>query len=180
MNIGLKNGPVTAVMNGAGARGREIYGKYALKTPDRLKFIAIADPDVARRKLFQEEHDIEDHMAYDSWDKMMNESIGKIAEAAFICTQDQMHYEPAVRALELGYNVILEKPISPSIDECQKLERLAKEKGSTVQVCHVLRFTDFWLKIKEIVDSGKIGKIIHYDHSENVAYWHYGHSYTRG
>ncbi len=104
----------------------------------------------------------------------------KLADAAFICTPDLLHYEPAIRALELDYDLVLEKPISPVLDQCREITRFAQERHRLVQVCHVLHFTDFWKKIKEVLDSGRIGKIIHYDHSENVSFWHMSHSYVRG
>jgi predicted dehydrogenase len=111
---------------------------------------------------------------------MMNDSQGKMADAAFICTPDRLHYEPAIRALELNYDLVLEKPITPFLNQCQEIAQLAKEKGRLVQICHVLRFTDFWRLVKNIIDSGRIGKVIHYDHSENVSFWHMGHSFVRG
>lgn len=172
--------PITAVLCGAGNRGREVYGTYAQKNPDKLKFIAVADPDTERRSLFQQEHHIPDERAFSSWKDLLNPSVGKIAELAFICTQDQMHYEPAMQAMDLSYDLLLEKPISPNLNECQEITSKASATKRLVQISHVLRFTPFWKKIKEIVDSGKIGDIIDYDHSENVSYWHFGHSYVRG
>jgi predicted dehydrogenase len=172
--------PLTAIMNGAGSRGREAYGAYAKSHPGLIKFVAIADPNPDRRQLFQQEHNIPDEFAFESWELLMNPKVGKIAEVAFICTPDLLHYQPAIRALDLGYDLVLEKPISPNLEECRNIEQLANKQGKKVQICHVLRFSKFWKKVKEIVDSGKIGKIIHYDHSENVSFWHYGHSYVRG
>ncbi len=172
--------PVKAVMNGAGSRGMYAYGKYAEDNPDRLDFIAVAEPDDYKRKDFQKRHNIPDNKAFSSWEEMMNEDVGKLAEVAFICTPDLLHYEPAMRALGLDYNLVLEKPIAPKIKQCREIEQLAKQKKKFVQVCHVLRYTDFWKKVKEIVDSGEIGKIIHYEHSENVSFWHFAHSYVRG
>lgn len=172
--------PVTAVMTGAGFRGREVYGQYAAKYPDKLKFVAVAEPDAARRKLFQQAHHIPDNMSFASWEELINTDNGKLADAAFICTQDNMHHRPAMAALKAGYDLVLEKPISPDLEECRQIAGTAKREGRIIQVCHVLRFTNFWRKIKEIVESGQIGRIIHYDHSENVSYWHFGHSYVRG
>ncbi|MFX0099990.1 MAG: Gfo/Idh/MocA family protein [Candidatus Hodarchaeota archaeon] len=178
--IARKSGPVTAVVVGVGSRGREAYGAYAERNQDRLKFVAVADVNEDKRKLFKNIHGISDDMAFETWEDLLSEKNGKLADAAFICTPDRLHYEPAMRALELGYDLVLEKPISPTIEECQAIAKLAEEKGRLVQVCHVLRFTGFWKKVKEIVDSGRIGKILHYDHSENVSYWHFGHSFVRG
>lgn len=179
MNPNIKERPITAVMIGAGFRGHEVYGQYALKNPDKLKFVAVAEPNPDRRRLFQKAHHIADLMALDSWDSLLT-ARENLAQAAFICTPDNLHYQPAMAALKLGYALVLEKPISPNLEECQKLALEERQAQRTIQVCHVLRFTNFWQKIKAIVDSGEIGRIIHYDHSENVSYWHFGHSYVRG
>jgi predicted dehydrogenase len=175
-----RTGPVTAVLCGAGSRGREAYGNYAKKHPHRLKFIAIADPNEGKRHLFQQEHGIPDDKAFESWETLLSSNVGKIADAAFICTPDQQHFQPAMRALDLGYDIVLEKPIAPTLDECRRIVSKAEEKNRLVQVCHVLRFTPFWQKVHNIITSGRIGKIVHYDHSENVSYWHMAHSFVRG
>ncbi len=167
-------------MNGAGHRGMETYGAYALNHPDQIKFIAIADPDEIRRKQFQLQHNISDQMAFDSWETLMPETGKKIADVAFICTQDRMHYAPAMRAMSLGYDLFLEKPISSDLQECLNLEEKARSMNCTVQVGHVLRFTPFFKRIKSIIQSGLLGDILQIEHSENVSYWHFGHSYVRG
>lgn len=172
--------PVTAVLIGAGLRGREVYGQYAKEHPTNLKFVAVADPNKDRRGLFGHTHNIPDTLAFSTWEDLFDSRIGKLADAAFICTQDSLHFHPAMKALDMGYNLVLEKPISPSLDECQQLAAAVKKSGLIVQVCHVLRFTKFWQTVKHLVDSGSIGRIVHYDHSENVSYWHFGHSYVRG
>jgi predicted dehydrogenase len=176
----MNDKPITAILIGAGFRGRNSYGIYGIKYPDRLKFIAVAEPDPKKRDLFQKEHNISNSNIFKSWQDILDPSVGKIADTAFICTQDQMHYQPAIKALELGYDLLLEKPISPSFEECNHISKLAHEKNRIVQVCHVLRFTDFFKKLKETIEAGVIGDIIDYDHSENVSYWHFGHSFVRG
>lgn len=128
MNLNKYQKPVTAVLCGAGTRGRDSYGNYALKHPDKLQFIAIAEPKADRRKLFQKEHNISENCTFRSWKELLSSKIGKIADVAFICTQDRMHFEPTIHAIELGYDILLEKPISPSIDECKELKRRVEQK----------------------------------------------------
>ncbi len=172
--------PITAVLVGAGTRGRDAYGAYALLYPSRIKFIAICDSNEEKRKIFQKMHNIPDDYAFSSWKELFNEKIGKIAQVAFICTPDRLHYEPAILALKLDYDLFLEKPIAPTLEECREIAKLANEKNRIVQVGHVLRFTEYWKTLKEFIDRGKLGKIVHYDHSENISYWHFGHSFVRG
>lgn len=65
-------------------------------------------------------------------------------------------------------------------EDCLEIERTAKELNRQVAVCHVLRYSLYYEKIKEIIESGILGKIIAIDQVENVAYWHQAHSYVRG
>jgi predicted dehydrogenase len=56
----------------------------------------------------------------------------------------------------------------------------ARKRNLMVQICHPLRYTPFYSKVKELLDAGKIGKIISLSMVENVGYWHFAHSYVRG
>lgn len=168
---------ITAVMIGAGNRGKDVYGQYALDHPHELKFIAIAEPHPVRRNLFAQAHSIPSSHQYKTWEDLLQ---SKIAEAAFICTQDQMHTAPAVKALTLGYNVLLEKPMATKIDECILLAKKAEEVKKQLRIAHVLRYTPFFHTIHEIIQSGKLGDIITIDLRENVSYWHMAHSFVRG
>jgi hypothetical protein len=93
---------------------------------------------------------------------------------------DEMHYETAMKLIEAGYNLVLEKPITGNLTELLDIERSAKEKGVKILVCHVLRYTPFYRSIKEIIDSGKIGKVINMQLNEHVWYGHFVNSYVRG
>jgi predicted dehydrogenase len=98
----------------------------------------------------------------------------------FIGTQDSYHFEPAKKALELGYHLLLEKPAAQSIHEVKELAELAKKYNRKVVLCFVLRYTDFYSKVKEIVDSGKLGDIVSIRAHEGVEPYHQAHSFVRG
>lgn len=169
---------VNAVLIGAGQRGYEVYGECALEHPSDLRFIAVAEPDEARRKRFAQAHKIPEELCFDSWEKILEQP--KLADAAFICTQDRMHTEPTLKALEKGYHVLLEKPMSPVAGECIAMGKYAEKYNRIFSICHVLRYSEFFSAIKEVVDSGKIGEIINIKHAENVGFWHQAHSFVRG
>ena len=71
-------------------------------------------------------------------------SAPKVADAVFICTQDKQHFEPTMRALEAGYHVLLEKPMSPDPEECIRMGEMASQAGLVFSICHVLRYTPFF------------------------------------
>lgn len=165
---------------GAGARGWHAYGNWALQHKNKIQFIAVAEPLKARREGFSEDWNIPRKNQFSTWKDLLNDDIGKIADVCFICTQDKMHTAPALKALELGYHVLLEKPMATTKKECIKLVDAAEETNRQLRICHVLRYTTFFSKIKQAINKGLIGDIININHSENVAYWHFAHSYVRG
>lgn len=169
---------LTAVLLGAGSRGRYIYGPYAEKFPNELKFVAVAEPNDERRQRFAEIHQIDDARVYNSWEKIFEQ--GKIADVMIISTLDRMHYIPAMKAMELGYHVMLEKPMSPDVQECIELEQASLRHKRLLVVTHVLRYSPFWSGIKRCIEDGELGKIGTIQLTENVGYHHMVHSYVRG
>jgi len=170
--------PLTAVLLGAGSRGRYIYGPYAEKFPNELKFVAVAEPDDERRSRFAEIHRIAPERVYDSWEKAFEQ--GRMADVMIICTLDRMHYVPAMTAMEQGYHVMLEKPMSPSLEECIRLEQASHRFKRLLVVSHVLRYSPFWSGIKKCIEDGELGTVGTIQLTENVGYHHMTHSYVRG
>src|SRR5699024_1856010 len=104
----------------------------------------------------------------------------KFADAAIVTTLDRSHYEPVINAIELGYDILLEKPISHELNECVEIIEKAKKYHVTITVCHVLRNTSFWSEMQKIVYSGEIGEVASIQLNENVEYMHMSHSFVRG
>jgi predicted dehydrogenase len=169
---------LTAILIGAGARGAKSYAPYALSHPDELRFLAVAEPVAARREHFAAAHNIPLEHQFQSWEELL--ACGKIADCAIIATHDQLHTAPTLAALATGYDVLLEKPMASTLDECLALTQAAEQTGHLLQICHVLRFTPFFKTLHEIVASGRLGEIVTVEQRENVAYWHAAHSYVRG
>jgi predicted dehydrogenase len=170
--------PIELILLGAGGRGAHAYASYAFDHADEVRFVGVAEPDPIRRQRFAEEHDLDESQCFTSWEELL--AKGRIADGAVITTQDQMHVEPAVMAMEAGYNVLLEKPMADTLEGCVILAQTAERTGRTLQICHVLRYTPFWRTLHEIVTSGRLGEIITVEHRENVAWWHMAHSFVRG
>ncbi len=169
---------IKAILIGAGVRGANVYAPYARNHPDQLKFAAVAEPDPIRRSSFAEDYDIPKEHVYEDWREVLRKP--RFADAVWICTQDRMHYEVAMLALQQGYHVLLEKPISPSPYECLQLEEAARRSNRLLTICHVLRYTPFWSGIHEVVANGDIGKVVDIQLRENIGYAHMAHSYVRG
>jgi predicted dehydrogenase len=169
--------PVTVILIGAGHRG-SIYADYAVKNPKEMNIVAVADPIPYRSKKIALLHDIAPANCFNSWEDVL--SKGKFADAVIIATPDQLHTAPCLKALELGYDVLLEKPIAPTEEECRQILAKAKETGRIVGVCHVLRYTLYFRELKELIASKMIGDVISIQHLEPIEYIHMSHSYVRG
>ncbi|OCT10922.1 oxidoreductase [Paenibacillus pectinilyticus] len=168
---------VTIALIGAGLRGVNYTG-YALEHPDELQVVAVAEPNRQRSHKFKRMHGISDEMCFDSWEDLLAKP--KLADAVLICTQDNMHYEPTIKALEAGYHVLLEKPMSPDKMECIRMGERSQQYGRVFSICHVLRYTNFFQTIKSLLNEGVIGRLMSIQHNENVAHWHQAHSFVRG
>lgn len=166
-----------AIIIGAGMRALN-YASYSTQHPEELQIVGVAEPNEERRMEVKRRFDIPDENCFDSWEKVFERE--KFADAVFICTQDKMHYEPTMAAIEKEYHILLEKPMSPSPEECIKMAEAAEKKNVKVVVCHVLRYADFFVEIKKIILSGEIGDVVSMVHNENVGNSHHSHSFVRG
>ena len=169
--------PITAVVLGAGSRGNS-YAAYAKEHPDQLQIVAVAEPRSDRRALFAEGFGIGEERQFASWQELL--ARPRMADCAFVCTLDDDHTEPAIRAMELGYHLLLEKPMSNTEEECRAIVDAADRTGRKLAVCHVLRYTPFYMTLKELIDDGAIGEVTALNQIENVGYWHQAHSFVRG
>ena len=170
--------PKKAILIGAGDRGRRAYAPYALEYPHELTIVAVADPNAERRKQVQDDHQLTDAVCFSTWEDLLAEKVD--ADIAIICTLDREHYEPTMKALALGYHVLLEKPMSPDPKECVAMERAAKKYDRQLSIGHVLRYTTFWRKIQEVIANGTIGNVASLQLNENVEVMHMSHSFVRG
>jgi predicted dehydrogenase len=169
--------PITAITCGAGSRGN-VYGNYSVQYPDQLDIIGVAEPIAIRKQRYSSKHNIPESNQFNTWEDVFKRP--KFADAIIITTPDDLHYGPCMEALKLGYDVLLEKPISPSEKECRDILELAKKNKRIVAVCHVLRYAPYFIKLRELMNSGAIGEIISIQHLEPIEHTHMSHSYVRG
>ena len=170
--------PVTFAICGCGARGLEAYAPYQEQHPNEMKIVAGADTRPERLAMLRERYGVPEAMCFPSDKTLLAQP--KLADVMIVATQDRQHISAALAALDRGYHVLLEKPISPSLEECRALQKKAHETGRAVVVCHVLRYTKFYAALHDLLRRGEIGKIETIDAMEHVAYWHQAHSFVRG
>ena len=176
MDAGLSK-PVTVMVIGAGSRGRT-YARYAEKFPKSMKVVGVADLNPHRREAMAKKHNIPAENQFAHFNDALSKA--KFADAVVISTPDNLHYEPCMKALALGYDVLLEKPVAPTEKECRDIMKQAHKYNRIVAVCHVLRYAPYFVALKQVLESGAIGDLVNIQHFEPIAFHHMAHSYVRG
>jgi predicted dehydrogenase len=144
-----------------------------------VRISAVCDIDEGALKNAQDKFGVDGGACFADEDKFF--AGGKLGDGLVIASMDKDHYRHTIKALDAGYKkILLEKPVSDKPEEIEAIAAAAKNRGADILVCHVLRYTGFYKTIRDIVKSGAIGKVTVINHQENVAYWHFAHSFTRG
>jgi predicted dehydrogenase len=169
--------PLSIAILGCGSRGRT-YARIAASLGGRYQITAAADP-VASRVAEVAALGTPGSIRTFCSDAGFFEA-GKLADVLIIASQDAQHFDHAVRALQVGYDLLLEKPAACSLERCEELDALARSLGRTIAPCFVLRHTAFYSTVKAAVDSGRLGRIISVRACEGVEPYHQAHSFVRG
>ncbi len=168
---------IKAVCVGAGNRGI-IYSSFALKNPDRMKLVAVVDPNMLHRTEFAKAHGIPDAMQFAGVSDFI--ASGTECDIVINATIDSLHCETTKPLLQAGYDVLMEKPITSDVGELLDIRDAAIRSSRQLFVCHVLRYTPFYKGIKQDILDGKIGKITSIKMAEYVGVSHYIESYVVG
>ncbi len=168
---------IDVVLIGAGCRG-VAYTDIMADEPEKYNVIGVAEPIESRREYIKKKHNISDEMCCSDWRELLSKE--KRAHLAVISTMDREHFEPAMEAINQGYDLLLEKPITPEPAECKMIAEAAEKKGVKVVICTVLRYSTLFKTIKGIIDDGTIGTVMSINHEECVGNVHQSHSFVRG
>ncbi len=162
---------------GLGGRGGYAYGFYLTEHKEQYNITALCDIDPIRLNKWGDIMGVPEENRFLSESEFFEKKRGDVL---LIATMDRLHVRQANIALDLGYDILLEKPISEDVEELRSLVEHSKKTGRKIMVCHVLRYTVWIKKLKELIDSGEIGKLVSIDATESVCYWHQAHSFVRG
>jgi predicted dehydrogenase len=169
--------PITAITLGAGNRGN-VYGNYAFDHPEEIKIVGVAEPIPIRNQRYATKHTIKEEHRFVTWEHVFQKP--KFADAIIITTPDHLHYGPCMKALEMGYDVLLEKPMAQTEKECRDILAKTKKTGRIVGLCHVLRYAPYFIKLRELIHNGSVGELISIQHFEPIQHIHMAHSFVRG
>ena len=167
----------TAVIVGLGNRG-QVYADYSFDCPNEFGVAAVVDPNPFKREMAMERYKLSEKEVFATFQEFVESGIP--CDFAINATMDQYHYAMAMQILSAGYDMLMEKPIVPNEKELMDIQRLAEKNGCNVFVCHVLRYAPYYRRIKELLNSGAIGKIMTMEMNEHVCIAHYMTAYVRG
>lgn len=169
--------PLTFVLLGAGGRGR-MFSQWLCDHVGPGSVVAVAEPDSARRDAIGDAHGIPADRRFATWQELLAQP--KLADVAINTTMDREHIASAVTAMRGGYHMLLEKPMATSLEDCVTIDRVRRETGRIVSVCHSLRYHALYAEIRRVLRSGAIGEIVSLDQLEGVEHIHQSHSFVRG
>lgn len=146
------------VLVGAGGRGYTHVNCLKRELPDDVSLEGVYDLNPLRAQYTCEK--CGGKKVYDDFDVMLDNVKPDIV---FICTMDCNHHIYAVRAMEKGYDVMLEKPMTIDKEKCLEILEAEKKTGKKVTVTFNCRFMPFFSAIKELLDTKIVGDILHVD-----------------
>lgn len=169
--------PVRLVFIGAGNRAGK-YLSWVESHPDRAVAVAVADIDPVRRDAFARRARISPAGVFSTAEELFASPIE--ADAAVICTPEGAHFAPAMEALRRGLDILLEKPVSPSLAECEAIEAEAAGRGRVAGVCHVLRYHPYFSALRSLIASRELGEPVSVTHRVKVGIDRACHTFVRG
>jgi len=150
-------------MVGTGGRGTSMWGRDLMaRYPDRMTFVGLCDLNPGRVEAgkaiigtdCRTYSDLHNPMA--AFEKMMAETK---PDLVIVTTVDATHHEYIVRSMELGVNVLTEKPMTTDEQKIQKILDTEKKTGMKTRVGHNARYTPYCTKMWELLRAGEIGEI---------------------
>ncbi len=168
---------LTAALVGAGNRGC-VYADYSLDEPDELAIVSVVEPSDVRRREAGDRYGIPEELRFANLDDFLAAKVA--CDFVINATMDEQHYETATKLMDAKYDMLLEKPLVPTRKELLELQECAHKNGVKVNVCHVLRYTPFFKKIKTLINNDAIGKIMTMEMNEHVWIAHFIDSFVRG
>lgn len=130
-----------------------VYSEIAKNSPD-VHLVGIADIDKNRVDAIAKKHTTE---AYTDYNDLLDSGL----DAVSICVPTRMHKDVTLAAIHKGvHGILVEKPISDNLDDANDIVKLARDKGVVLTIGHVERFNPAVLLMKNIIDSGRLGRVV--------------------
>ncbi len=173
--FGLGDRKLKVALIGVGIRGTSFWGRSLVeKYPDLLEFVGLCDNNEGRLAYALEYMNV-DCPTFDNLEKMIEKSK---PDLLIVATTDATHHEFIIKGLEMGCDVLSEKPLTIDEDKCQQIVDAEKKSDRKLIVGFNYRWSPYNTKIKRLIEEGTIGKITSVDFHWYLNTYH-GASYFR-
>ncbi|HBP38644.1 MAG TPA: gfo/Idh/MocA family oxidoreductase [Clostridiales bacterium] len=139
---------------GQGRSGWSIHGRHFLDNPDQYKVVAVAEPIEQRRLNAQKAFGCQ---TYDGYEAILDRSD---IDLVVNCTPSHLHVPVSEQLINRGFNVLCEKPLARRAEDVDRLISLARQNGVVFAVFQQSRYDACYRKVREIIDSGILGRIV--------------------
>jgi UDP-N-acetyl-2-amino-2-deoxyglucuronate dehydrogenase len=153
---------------GSGAISHAHIEAY-LQFPERCQLVAISDLYTDKAEARMKHFGLEVRIVAD-----YKELLGGDIDLVSVCTPPYTHAPIAIDFLQAGKHVLVEKPMASSLEECDAMNAAAAQSGKLLSVVAQNRFRDPMMKLKQVLDSGLMGSIVH---AQVDSFWWRGHCY---
>jgi len=139
---------------GQGRSGRSIHGRYFLSGQDKYHVVAAVDQLEKRRKTAEKLFRCD---TYENYKSLLNRNdIDLVVNASY----SQQHVPITLDLLKNGFNVLCEKPLARRVEEVDMLIEASNESGKLLAVFQQSRFAPYFKQVREVINSGVLGRII--------------------
>ncbi|MCD6598724.1 MAG: Gfo/Idh/MocA family oxidoreductase [Bacteroidales bacterium] len=177
-SFGAATKKIKVALVGTGSRGSQTWGKSLLDGYSKwVEMVGLCDINHKRMEYAKKFMGASGAKTYEAkdFDLMIKETQ---PDTVIVTTTDSFHVDYIVRAMELGVDVISEKPIATEVEQCQRILDTEYKTGQKVTVGFNMRFGNYSPEMKKVLDSGELGKILSVDFQEYLDLNH-GASYFR-
>jgi scyllo-inositol 2-dehydrogenase (NADP+) len=153
--------PIRVGIAGLGRSGWDIHAKLLEPLAAEYQVVAVVDADAARR---QEAIDRFDCQAYTGYEQLLADPA---VELVVVALPSFLHADGSIAALEAGKHVVCEKPMATSLPDADRMVAAAEQTGKVLSIFQQRRYNPDFRKIREVIDSGVLGRIVQIRASES-------------
>ena len=168
---------VRIVTFGVGNRAGKYLG-WVQEHPSEAALAAIVEPDPVRMVAAKARYGLNDGQCFESAEAFFEASVP--VDAAIITAPDREHKPIALRCIERGLHILLEKPVATSWEDCLAIAEAAEKAGVYVSVCFILRLHPYWRKMRSLISSPRFGRLLSVHHEVNAGIDRCVHTFVRG
>lgn len=164
---------------GAGVRGRYTYGEFTKNNSDICEVVQVVEIKIGRRKKFKEIFNLSEDRVFGNIKDFFEKE--KIADAVIVCSNDNTHFSIATTALDKGYDVLVEGPVANNLDKLVHLKEICENNKDRIFMASMpYRYSNVFLKLREIIESNEIGDLININYNSYIGYEKFAHNFVRG